>query len=206
MDDETLKYLRGTGRDEELVDLVERYYKEQNLFRTDDTPEPRFSETLELELDTVEASLAGPRRPQDRISLADMNNSFQEVLAEMVGTNGSNGSNGSKGTAYDAADEESMEASDTPNPDVQDEEPPRKMGGSEIENPSEEADVVTVTLDGEEAYLKHGSAVIAAITSCTNTSNPSVMIGAGLLAKKAVEKGLTVDPHVKTSLAPARRW
>ena len=205
VDDETLKYLRGTGRDEELVDLVERYYKEQNLFRTDDTPEPRFSETLELELDTVEASLAGPRRPQDRISLADMNNSFQEVLAEMTGTNGSNGSNGAKGTAYDAADEESMEASDTPNPDIQDEEPPRKMGGSEVENPPEDENVVTVTLDGEEAYLKHGSAVIAAITSCTNTSNPSVMVGAGLLAKKAVEKGLTVDPHVKTSLAPGSK-
>ena len=206
VDDETLKYLRGTGRDEELVDLVERYYKEQNLFRTDDTPEPRFSETLELELDTVEASLAGPRRPQDRIALADMNNSFQEVLAEMVGTNGSNGANGSSnGNAYDAADEESMEASDTPNPDVEDEDPPRKMGGSEVENPSEEENVVTVTLDGEEAYLKHGSAVIAAITSCTNTSNPSVMIGAGLLAKKAVEKGLTVDPHVKTSLAPGSK-
>ena len=202
VDDETLKYLRGTGRDEELVDLVERYYKEQNLFRTDDTPEPRFSETLELELDTVEASLAGPRRPQDRIALADMNNSFQEVLAEMVGTNGSNGSNGN---AYDAADEESMEASDTPNPDVQDEDPPRKMGGSEVENPPADENTVTVTLDGEEAYLKHGSAVIAAITSCTNTSNPSVMIGAGLLAKKAVEKGLTVDPHVKTSLAPGSK-
>ncbi len=208
VDDETLKYLRGTGRDEELVDLVERYYKEQNLFRTDDTPEPRFSETLELELDTVEASLAGPRRPQDRIALADMNNSFQEVLAEMTGTNGSNGSNGSNdsnGNAYDAADEESMEASDTPNPDVEDEDPPRKMGGSEVENPPADENTVTVTLDGEEAYLKHGSAVIAAITSCTNTSNPSVMIGAGLLAKKAVEKGLTVDPHVKTSLAPGSK-
>ena len=202
VDDETLKYLRGTGRDEELVDLVERYYKEQNLFRTDDTPEPRFSETLELELDTVEASLAGPRRPQDRIALADMNNSFQEVLAEMTGSNGSNDSNGN---AYDAADEESMEASDTPNPDVQDEDPPRKMGGSEVENPPADENTVTVTLDGEEAYLKHGSAVIAAITSCTNTSNPSVMIGAGLLAKKAVEKGLTVDPHVKTSLAPGSK-
>ncbi|MGB3632654.1 MAG: aconitate hydratase [Rubrobacteraceae bacterium] len=202
VDDETLKYLRGTGRDEELVDLVERYYKEQNLFRTDDTPEPRFSETLELELDTVEASLAGPRRPQDRISLADMNTSFQDVLAEMTGTNGSNGANGN---AYDAADEESMEASDTPNPDVQDEEPPRQVGSSEIENPSEDENVVTVTLDGEEAYLKHGSAVIAAITSCTNTSNPSVMIGAGLLARNAVEKGLTVDPHVKTSLAPGSK-
>ena len=205
VDDETLKYLSGTGRDEELVDLVERYYKEQGIFRTDDTPEPRFSETLELELDTVEASLAGPRRPQDRIALADMNNSFQEVLAEMVGTNGSNGANGSKGTAYDAADEESMEASDTPNLDVGDEDPPRKIGSSEVESPSEEENVVTITLDGEEAYLKHGSAVIAAITSCTNTSNPSVMIGAGLLAKKAVEKGLTVDPHVKTSLAPGSK-
>ena len=204
VDDETLKYLRGTGRDEELVDLVERYYKEQNLFRTDDTPEPHFSETLELELDTVEASLAGPRRPQDRISLADMNNSFQDVLAEMTGTNG-NGSNGSNGTAYDAADEESMEASDTPNPDIQDEDPPRQVGSSEVENPPEDENVVTVTLDGEEAYLKHGSAVIAAITSCTNTSNPSVMIGAGLLARNAVEKGLTVDPHVKTSLAPGSK-
>ncbi|CAN5611905.1 aconitate hydratase AcnA [soil metagenome] len=202
VDDETLKYLRGTGRDEELVDLVERYYKEQNLFRTDDTPEPRFSETLELELDTVEASLAGPRRPQDRISLADMNNSFQDVLAEMTGKNGSNGTNGN---AYDAADEESMEASDTPNPDIQDEDPPRQVGSSEVENPAEDENVVTVTLDGEEAYLKHGSAVIAAITSCTNTSNPSVMIGAGLLARNAVEKGLTVDPHVKTSLAPGSK-
>ncbi len=202
VDDETLKYLRGTGRDEELVDLVERYYKEQNLFRTDDTPEPRFSETLELELDTVEASLAGPRRPQDRIALADMNNSFQDVLAEMTGTNGSNGTNGN---AYDAADEESMEASDTPNPDVQDEDPPRQVGSSEVENPPEDENVVTVTLDGEEAYLKHGSAVIAAITSCTNTSNPSVMIGAGLLARNAVKKGLTVDPHVKTSLAPGSK-
>ena len=205
VDDETLKYLRGTGRDEELVDLVERYYKEQNLFRTDDTPEPRFSETLELELDTVEASLAGPRRPQDRISLADMNNSFQDVLAEMTGANGSNGANGSDGNAYDAADEESMEASDTPNPDIQDEDPPRKMGGSEVEDPPADENTVTVTLNGEEAYLKHGSAVIAAITSCTNTSNPSVMIGAGLLAKRAVEKGLTVDPHVKTSLAPGSK-
>jgi aconitate hydratase len=203
VDDETLKYLRGTGRDEELVDLVERYYKEQGIFRTDDTQEPRFSETLELDLGTVEASLAGPRRPQDRISLADMNNSFQEVLAEMVGTNGSNGS--SNGNAYDAADAESFPASDTPNPDINDEDPPHEIGTSKVDAPVEEGGAVTVTLDGEEAYLKHGSAVIAAITSCTNTSNPSVMIGAGLLARNAVEKGLTVDPHVKTSLAPGSK-
>ncbi|CAN5746472.1 aconitate hydratase [soil metagenome] len=203
VDDETLKYLRGTGRDEELVDLVERYYKEQGIFRTDDTQEPRFSETLELDLGTVEASLAGPRRPQDRISLADMNNSFQEVLAEMVGTNGSNGS--SNGNAYDAADAESFPASDTPNSDINDEDPPHEIGTSKVDAPVEEGGAVTVTLDGEEAYLKHGSAVIAAITSCTNTSNPSVMIGAGLLARNAVEKGLTVDPHVKTSLAPGSK-
>ena len=202
VDDETLKYLRGTGRDEELVDLVENYYKEQGLFRTDDTPEPRFSETLELDLDTVEASLAGPRRPQDRISLADMNTSFQEVLSEMTGSNGSNGSNGD---AYDAADAESFPASDTPNLDIKDEDPPHEVGKSKIDAPVEDGGTVTVTLDGEEAYIKHGSAVIAAITSCTNTSNPSVMIGAGLLAKKAVEKGLTVEPHVKTSLAPGSK-
>ncbi|CAN5718464.1 aconitate hydratase AcnA [soil metagenome] len=206
VDDETLKYLRGTGRDEELVDLVERYYKEQNLFRTDDTPEPRFSETLELELDTVEASLAGPRRPQDRISLSDMSTSFQEVLSEMVGTNGSNGSNGSSNAnAYDAADAESFPASDTPNPDIKDEDPPHEVGTAKVDAPVEEGGTVTVTLDGEEAYIKHGSAVIAAITSCTNTSNPSVMIGAGLLARNAVKKGLTVDAHVKTSLAPGSK-
>ena len=205
VDDETLKYLRGTGRDEELVDLVERYSKEQGLFRTDDTPEPRFSETLELDLDTVEASLAGPRRPQDRIALADMNTSFQEVLSEMTGTNGSNGNGSSNGTSYDAADAESFPASDAPDLDIQDEDPPHEVGKSKIDEPVGEGGTVTVTLDGEEAYIKHGSAVIAAITSCTNTSNPSVMIGAGLLAKKAVEKGLTVEPHVKTSLAPGSK-
>jgi aconitate hydratase len=203
VDAETLKYMRGTGRDEELVGLVERYSKAQGLFRTDETPEPRFSETLELDLDTVEASLAGPRRPQDRISLADMNNSFQEVLAEMAGTNGSNGA--SNGNAYDAADAESFPASDTPNPDIRDEDPPHEIGESKVDAPVDEGDTVTVMLDGEEAHIKHGSAVIAAITSCTNTSNPSVMIGAGLLAKKAVEKGLTVEPHVKTSLAPGSK-
>ena len=204
VDDETLKYLRGTGRDEDLVDLVERYYKEQGIFRTDDTPEPRFSETLELELDTVEASLAGPP-PSPRPHRAGRHEQLFPGSARGDGRDehGSNGS--SNGNAYDAADEESMEASDPPDQDVQGEEPPRDMGGSEVENPSEEENVVTVTLDGEEAYLKHGSAVIAAITSCTNTSNPSVMIGAGLLARNAVEKGLTVDPHVKTSLAPGSK-
>ncbi|CAN5817810.1 aconitate hydratase [soil metagenome] len=210
-DAETLNYLRGTGRDEELVDMVEGYYKEQGLFRTDDTPEPRFSEVLELDMDTVEPSLSGPRRPQDRVALGDMRNSFRHALAEITGqdSNGSNGKqNGGASSKVDEASEDSMITSDAPSEmaGVTNE----GTGAAETAGVSEDeftaiGDTVTVTLDGEEAYIKHGSAVIAAITSCTNTSNPSVMMGAGLLAKKAVEKGLSVEPHVKTSLAPGSK-
>src|SRR5918998_1076492 len=257
VDQETLKYLRGTGREEELVELVETYHREQGLWRTDETPEPRFTEVLELDLSTVEASLAGPRRPQDRVALDDMQPSFRQALADMVGTDHAlvNGStNGHGDDAYNHADEESFPASDTPNPDIPTgraqggaSEYEGKEGGAASTGESHEADdtesfptsdapagaadatgegradptaggepeggepeaepsgSVTVTVDGEEMYLKHGSAVIAAITSCTNTSNPSVMMGAGLLAKKAVEKGLEVQPHVKTSLAPGSK-
>jgi aconitate hydratase len=242
VDAESTKYLLGTGRDRELADLVEAYCKEQGLWRTDETPDPRFSETLELDMDTVESSLAGPRRPQDRLALADVKPAFRQALADMVGpdhpllTNGKNGYT----DPYDEADEESFPASDTPNPDIpvggaistgeshstDDTESfpasdtpagaadatregrPDPTAGGEPEAEEPEAvpsGSVTVTLDGEEAELRHGSAVIAAITSCTNTSNPSVMIGAGLLAKKAVEKGLKVQPHVKTSLAPGSK-
>jgi aconitate hydratase len=230
-DDETLKYLRGTGREEELVELVEAYYREQGLFRTEDALDPEFSEVLELDMDTVESSLAGPRRPQDRVALSDMQPSFRQALADMVGTDHALVSNGSKDDAYNHADEESFPASDTPNPDIQthtdddaesmeasdtpagaadatgegDGDP---TSGAEPESDETEAvpdGSITVTVDGEEMYIKHGSAVIAAITSCTNTSNPSVMVGAGLLAKKAVEKGLKVAPHVKTSLAPGSK-
>jgi aconitate hydratase len=251
VDTETLRYLRGTGRDEELVDLVEAYSKEQGLWRTDETPEPRFSETLDLDLNSVEASLAGPRRPQDRVALDDMQPSFRQALAEMVDPDHPLLGNGYE-DAYNHADEESFPASDTPNPDI----PVARGGVNEAEGkeggavstgeshttddtesfpasdvPAGAADVtnegggdptsggepengkpeagpsgtITVTVDGEELYLRHGSAVIAAITSCTNTSNPSVMMGAGLLARKAVEKGLTVAPHVKTSLAPGSK-
>src|ERR671913_289009 len=175
VDTETIRYLRGTGRDEELVELVEAYSKEQGLWRTDETPEPRFSETLDLDLESVEASLAGPRRPQDRVALDDMQPSFRQALAEMVDPDHPLLGN-AREDAYDRADAESFPASD-----------------------------ITVTVDGEELSLGHGSAVIAAITSCTNTSNPSVMMGAGLLARKAVEKGLSVAPHVKTSLAPGSK-
>jgi aconitate hydratase len=228
VDEETLKYLRGTGRDEELVELVETYYKEQGLWRTDETPEPRFSETLELDMDTVESSLAGPRRPQDRVALTDMQPSFRQALAEMVGS-GANGANGkaaggaaneaegktggavSTGESHEADDTESFPTSDTPSgsADATGEGEPDPSAGGEPERGAPEGDpgegAVTVVLDGEEAYIKHGSAVIAAITSCTNTSNPSVMMGAGLVAKKAVEKGLKVAPHVKTSLAPGSK-
>jgi aconitate hydratase len=253
VDAETTKYLLGTGRDQELADLVEAYYKEQGLWRTDETPDPRFSETLDLDMDTVESSLAGPRRPQDRLALADVKPAFRQALADMVGPDHPLVSNGKDGYTdpYDEADEESFPASDTPNPDIPVRGAANEYEGEEggaistgeshstddtesfptSDTPAGSADAtgkgepdptsggepepaepeavpsgsVTVTLDGEEAELRHGSAVIAAITSCTNTSNPSVMIGAGLLAKKAVEKGLKVQPHVKTSLAPGSK-
>ncbi len=251
VDTETLRYLRGTGRDEELVELVEAYSKKQGLWRTDETPEPRFSETLDLDLGSVEASLAGPRRPQDRVALDEMQPSFRQALAEMVDPDHPLLGNGRE-DAYDRADAESFPASDIPNPDIPaarggPNEAEGKEGGAvftgeghtaddteafpasdtpagasgvsnegggdptsggEPENGKSEAGptgAITVTVDGEELSLRHGSAVIAAITSCTNTSNPSVMMGAGLLARKAVEKGLSVAPHVKTSLAPGSK-
>jgi aconitate hydratase len=250
VDAESTKYLLGTGRDQELADLVEAYCREQGLWRTDETPDPRFSETLELDMDTVESSLAGPRRPQDRLALAEVKPAFRQALSEMVGADHPLLKNG-HADPYDEADEESFPASDTPNPDIPVRGSHSEAGGKEggavstgeghssddtesfpaSDTPSGASDAtsegqpdptaggepadqeseavpsgsVAVTLDGEEAELRHGSAVIAAITSCTNTSNPSVMIGAGLLAKKAVEKGLTVQPHVKTSLAPGSK-
>jgi aconitate hydratase len=250
VDAESTKYLLGTGRSQELADLVEAYTKEQGLWRTDETPDPRFSETLELDMDTVESSLAGPRRPQDRLALADVKRAFRQALADMVDPDNALVKNGHS-DPYDEADEESFPASDTPVPDIPVRGSHSEYGGKEggaastgeshtsddtesfpaSDTPAGTAGVtgegepdptaggepageepeavpsgsVTVTLDGEEAQLRHGSAVIAAITSCTNTSNPSVMIGAGLLAKKAVEKGLTVEPHVKTSLAPGSK-
>jgi aconitate hydratase len=160
VDDETLRYLRLTGRPEDRIDLVERYCKEQTLFRTDDTPDPDFSEVLELDLGTIEASLAGPKQPQDRVSLASASASFQSRLRLPPGEGG-----------FGLA-EESV---------------PRRA---------------TVGTNGASADIGHGAVVIAAITSCTNTSNPSVMVGAGLLARNALERGLKVKPYVKTSLAP----
>ena len=156
VDDETLRYLRLTGRDPELIKLVEAYAKEQGMFRTDASPDPVFTDTLELNLATVEPSLAGPRRPQDRVPLTKAKSSFQEALPTLM-----------------------------------------KSGTPEK--------TVSVQLNGDRATLGHGAVVISAITSCTNTSNPSVLIGAGLLAKKAGEKGLKAKPWVKTSLAPGSK-
>ena len=156
VDAETLRYLRLTGRSEELVKLVEAYCKEQGLFHTENTPEAEYTDVLSLDLGTVQPSIAGPKRPQDRVFLGDAKKSFQAALPSLI-----------KAGAKEAA---------------------ASTNGSEIKK-----------------NLKHGSVVIAAITSCTNTSNPSVMLAAGILAKKAVEKGVTVPAWVKPSLAPGSK-
>ncbi len=201
VDRETLRYLEFTGRPTELIELVDAYAHEQGMFHEPDSEDPTFTDTLELDLSEVEPSIAGPKRPQDRIALADARIAFLESLrehdpeaAEELGNN------------YDAAVEESFPASDPPAEDHSDESGrPRRIDRDAATAVAEVRadDLVPVTLeDGTEVQLDHGDVVIAAITSCTNTSNPSVMIGAGLLAKNAVERGLESRPWVKTSLAP----
>src|SRR5438874_1277456 len=180
VDDETLRYLRLTGRDPEHVDLVERYTKEQGLYRTDDAPEPEFTDLLELDLGTVEPSLAGPRRPQDRVNLTHIAESIRVAFPAQFATQ----TNGDAGASIKLVDANAGTVSQLP---VQTNAP------------------IQVEVGGRTANLTHGSVAIAAITSCTNTSNPLVMLGAGLLAKKAVEKGLSVNPAVKTSMAPGSR-
>ncbi|QWU16842.1 aconitate hydratase [Paenibacillus sophorae] len=161
VDDETLFYLRSTGRPDELVDLVETYYKTQGMFRTAETPDPVFSDTIELDLASVVPSLAGPKRPQDRIELTHMKENFEGIIRTPVDKGG-----------YGLSDEKIAQK------------------------------VELLHKDGSKSELSTGAVVIAAITSCTNTSNPSVMLGAGLLAKKAVERGLTKPGYVKSSLTP----
>ena len=163
VDQETLSYLERTGRDQKLVNAVEAYCKEQGVFRTESTPDPEFNDTLELDLSTVEPSMAGPLRPQDRILLRDMKKTFHKVLSAPQGPQG-----------FALAD-------------------------SELDR------TALVKDNGKSTEIGHGAVVIAAITSCTNTSNPSVMVGAGLLAKKAVEKGLQRKSYVKSSLAPGSK-
>ncbi|MBI5419973.1 MAG: aconitate hydratase AcnA [Deltaproteobacteria bacterium] len=186
VDRETLSYLRFTGREKEQAVLVETYCKLQGLFRTDETPDPLFSDTLTLDLSTVEPCLAGPKRPQDRVPLREAKVSFRKALAGW--------GKEPRGDAPEGQDRWSGEG-----------------GSARIEGPDppashrKAAEGVPVTSGGSSFRLVNGSVVIAAITSCTNTSNPAVMIGAGLLAKKAVERGLRTKPWVKTSLAPGSK-
>jgi aconitate hydratase len=201
VDRETLRYLEFTGRPTETIELVDAYAREQGLFHEEGADDPTFSDVLELDLSDVEPSIAGPKRPQDRISLADAKTAFVEALTEFD-------SDAAEvlGNHHDAAIADSFPASDPPGDD-HDSEAGRPHGaptGATATAGSEPTgDAITVTLeDGTDVELDHGRVVIAAITSCTNTSNPSVMVGAGLLAKNAVERGLQSQPWVKTSLAP----
>src|SRR4051794_25560200 len=185
VDEETLRYLAFTGRPPELVELVEAYMREQGMFHDASSEDATYSASLELDLSTVEPSLAGPKRPQDRVAVSGAKEAFLGELDEQ----------GIEYTGYDEAVAESFPASDPPPGDVPNSEPVHRHSG----------DVAVAEREGHEDELTHGSVVIAAITSCTNTSNPSVMIGAGLLARKAVEKGLKSKPWVKTSLAPGSK-
>jgi aconitate hydratase len=184
IDEETLGYLRLTGRSEAHVQLVEAYAKEQGLFRSDESPEPLFDQVVELDLSTLEPSLAGPRRPQDRVRLSEVRQSLRAAFPEQF--------------PEPQPVEEEAERFDWEGGTVNEEEEPSAPVVPVDPRPK----AVDVRLDGRHVELRHGSVVIAAITSCTNTSNPEVMLGAGILAKKAVERGLDVSPAVKTSLAP----
>jgi aconitate hydratase len=197
VDGETLRYLRLTGRREEQVQLVEAYCKAQGLFH-EAGARPAYSRAVKLDLSTVEPSLAGPRRPQDRVPLGAVKRTFLDSL-------------GTFGGGYGKQDHElvaSFPASDPPKsaaPGARQPVDEPEPAVTSSATPHTSASGVRVTLDGESAELNHGAVVIAAITSCTNTSNPSVMIAAGLLAKKAVERGLRRQPWVKSSLAPGSK-
>jgi aconitate hydratase len=199
VDAETLRYLEFTGRPTEQIELVDAYTREQGLFHEPDSEEPTYSETLELDLGDVEPSIAGPKRPQDRIALSDAKNAFLATMEEWDPEASEELEN-----MRDRAIEESFPASDPPAEDHDGENgKPHRAGTTTIAPTEKTSDGIPVQLeDGQTVELDHGMVVIAAITSCTNTSNPSVMLGAGLLAKKAVERGLARKPWVKTSLAP----
>ncbi|MFC5998244.1 aconitate hydratase [Quadrisphaera sp. GCM10027208] len=201
IDDVTLEYLRLTGRDDEQVALVEAYAKEQGLWH-DPSVEPRYSEYLELDLSTVVPSIAGPKRPQDRVALSEAKTSFRQALRDYVDHDEN---------VYGAADEGSVESFPASDPPAVHEAAksgetftrPAPVDSPQLERVSKR---VPVTMpDGTQTEIDHGHVVIASITSCTNTSNPSVMVAAGLLAKKAVERGLSSRPWVKTSLAPGSK-
>ena len=202
IDKETLRYLELTGRSQEQIALVDAYARAQGLFHDEKTPEAEYSELLTLDLATVEPSLAGPKRPQDRVVLSQAGESFTKALPSLMKPKSktSAGATANPGAPLLADVARSGNGGSTANDKRWETEGgnPTAVG---VEDPNVHEHVAAQVKDA----LKHGSVVIAAITSCTNTSNPSVLIGAGLLAKKAVEKGLTVPPWVKTSLAPGSK-
>ncbi len=199
IDEETLTYMRLTGRSDEHVALVEAYCKEQGLWHDPDR-EPRYSEYLELDLGDVVPSIAGPKRPQDRVSLTDAKAAFRSSLADYVDEDGEE-------RGYDESVAESFPASDSPtsNGGGDDEKPRQPISARPKDNGRSSSPVPLTLGDGTECEVDHGAVAIAAITSCTNTSNPSVMVAAALLAKKAVEHGLQSKPWVKTTLAPGSK-
>ena len=201
VDAETLRYLELTGRPAETIELVDAYAREQGMFHDESTPDPVFSDLLDLDLGDVVPSIAGPKRPQDRVPLADAKQAFLEAMQEFDPEAAEQMGNG-----RDEAIEESFPASDPPaeaHDDQRGKPRPATSGSTTALAEHGSSDAIEVTLeDGTTVELDHGRVVIAAITSCTNTSNPSVMVGAGLLARNAVERGLTRKPWVKTSLAP----
>jgi aconitate hydratase len=206
IDAETLRYMAFSGRPKELIDLVEAYAKEQGLWHDENSEEPTYSDTLELDLSDVEPSLAGPKRPQDRVPLHSAKACFRQALGDLIGQD-----HGEElASAHDEAVAETFPASDAPaemspghDGEAETTPAPAIAAGTVVAERSSTA--TDVTMDGESFKLDHGHVVIAAITSCTNTSNPSVMLGAGILARNAVERGLTRQPWVKTSLAPGSK-
>jgi aconitate hydratase len=190
VDDQTLHYLRQTGRTRDEVDLVERYTKEQGLFRSDAAALPTFTKVVRLDLSTVEPSLAGPKRPQDRVPLSSMKSAWRSALTSVYNKQVPNGTPEGRWEGEGGHRVEPKAAA-------------RSLPAAPPTDPG--YDGISIAWNDKRFTLKHGDVVIAAITSCTNTSNPSVMVAAGLLARKAVKLGLAVPPHVKTSLAPGSR-
>ncbi len=203
VDAETLRYLRITGRDPKQVDLVERYTKAQGLFRTDDSPTPQFDDVLDLDLGTIEPSLAGPRRPQDRVPMQKLGQVFRSTYADRFKEAKDNVSSANDVNRYLGEGDRNG----SPDPEAQKEDAAKVLTQAKSIGNGHSGHVndVMVDIGGVQSHMTDGSVAIAAITSCTNTSNPTVMVAAGLVAKHAVERGLSVKPTVKTSLAPGSR-